>query len=148
MTTRRKPSAISERGEAFVEAKMAGMNDFAAAKATGYVNPNPSQIASIRQQLTVARNWLASTTQISRLNVIEGIIDGIEMARMQGDSGNVIKGWTEVGKILGHYAPEVKRVELSVDQAATLSKLSALSDEELLRLSQQEVIEGECQTVS
>ena len=127
---------------------MAGMNDFAAAKATGYVNPNPSQIASIRQQLTVARNWLASTTQISRLNVIEGIIDGIEMARMQGDSGNVIKGWTEVGKILGHYAPEVKRVELSVDQAATLSKLSALSAEELLRLSQQEVIEGECQTVS
>lgn len=127
---------------------MAGMNNFAAAKATGYVNPNPLQIASIRQQLTVARNWLASTTQISRLNVIEGIIDGIEMARMQGDSGNVIKGWTEVGKILGHYAPEVKRVELSVDQAATLSKLSALSDEELLRLSQQEVIEGECQTVS
>ena len=127
---------------------MAGMNNFAAAKATGYVNPNPSQIASIRQQLTVARNWLASTTQISRLNVIEGIIDGIEMARMQGDSGNVIKGWTEVGKILGHYAPEVKRVELSVDQAATLSKLSALSDEELLRLSQQEVIEGECETVS
>ncbi len=148
MATRRKPSAISERGEAFVEAKMAGMNNFAAAKATGYVNPNPSQIASIRQQLTVARNWLSSTTQISRLNVIEGIIDGIEMARMQGDSGNVIKGWTEVGKILGHYAPEVKRVELSVDQAATLSKLSALSDEELLRLSQQEVIEGECQTVS
>ena len=127
---------------------MDGMNDFASAKATGYVNPNPSQIASIRQQLTVARNWLSSTTQISRLNVIEGIIDGIEMARMQGDSGNVIKGWTEVGKILGHYAPEVKRVELSVDQAATLSKLSALSDEELLRLSQQEVIEGECQTVS
>ena len=42
----------------------------------------------------------------------------------------------------------MKRVELSVDQAATLSKLSALSDEELLRLSQQEVIEGECQTVS
>ena len=148
MATRRKPSAISERGEAFVEAKLSGLSTKAAAKAAGYVNPSPLQFASIRDQITVARNWLASTTQISRLNVIEGIIDGIEMARMQGDSGNVIKGWTEVGKILGHYAPEVKRVELSVDQAATLSKLSALSDEELLRLSQQEVIEGECQTVS
>ena len=133
----RKPSAITERGEAFVEAKMRGMTDAAAAKTAGFAGLAPNSDA-IRHQLAAARRWLTSTTQITRLDVIEGVIDGIEMARMQGDSGNVIKGWTEVAKILGHYAPEVKKIQLSLDQGRVRSKMEALSDEELLTL-----IEGE-----
>ena len=140
----RKPSAITEAGERFVEAKMAGLNDAQAKLVSGVKSVNTD---AIRHQLTVARNWLTNTTQITRLNVIEGVIDGIEMARMQGDAGNVIKGWTEVGKILGHYAPEVKKVELSMEQGRLRSKFEALSDQELLKIMKGEVIDGECQEV-
>ena len=120
------------------------MNDKAAKAAAGILaTTNPNMVASIRDQLTAARRWLTNTTQITRLDVIEGVIDGIEMARMQGDSGNVIKGWTEVGKILGHYAPEVKKIELSMEQGRLRSKFEALSDEELLAIQEGAVLDGE-----
>ena len=139
----RKPSAVTEKQEAFVEAKMSGLNDKQAKELTGY-SGSEKTVASIRDQLNAARRWLTNTTQITRLDVIEGVIDGIEMARMQGDSGNVIKGWTEVGKILGHYAPEIKKIELSMEQGRLKSKFEALTDEELLAISQGVTIDGDC----
>lgn len=140
----RKPSAITERGEKFVEAKMAGMSDADAKRAAGMTTGDIKNIQSIRHQLAAARRWLTDTTQITRLDVIEGMIDGIEIARMQGDAGNVIRGWSEVGKVLGHYAPEVKKVELTMEQGKLRSKFEALSDEELLAIQEGRVIEGEC----
>lgn len=139
----RKPSAVTEKQGAFVEAKMSGLNDKQAKEVSGYKG-DPTKVASIRDQLNAARRWLTNTTQITRLDVIEGVIDGIEMARMQGDSGNVIKGWTEVGKILGHYAPEIKKIELSMEQGRLKSKFEALTDEELLAISQGVTIDGDC----
>lgn len=142
----RKPSAVTEQQEKYVEAKMAGLNNKLASEAAGYTG-DASKIEAIRHQLQAARSWLTNTTQITRLNVIEGFIDGIEMARMQGDSGNVIKGWVEVGKVLGHYAPEVKRIELTMDQGRLKSKFEGLSDSELLAIQQGRVLDGECTEV-
>ena len=144
----RPRSAVTEKQAKFVEAKLHGLSDNAAAQAAGLANgTNASRSPTIKEQLTAARRWLTDTTQIKRLDVIEGVIDGIEIARMQGDAGNVIKGWTEVGKILGHYAPEVKRIELSANQGRLRAKFEALSDEELLAIQEGRVIDGECQEV-
>ena len=144
----RKPSAITEKQEAFVEGKLRGLSDVEAKVQAGLSATAATQnVAAVRAQLEAARRWLTSTTQITRLDVIEGVIDGIEMARMQGDAGNVIKGWTEVAKILGHYAPEVKKIELTMEQGRMRSKLEALSDDELFRISQGRVIDGDCQEV-
>lgn len=146
----RPRSKLTEKQELFVEAKMHGLNDTQAARASGQT-PNSGfnimKSSTIREQLAAARRWLTDTTQIKRLDVIEGVIDGIEMARMQGDAANVIKGWCEVGKILGHYAPEVKRIELSGDHARIRSKFESLSDEELLAIEKGTTINGECAQV-
>lgn len=145
----RKPSAITAQGEKFVEAKLAGMSDAQAKQVAGFSpNTDPNKVQSIRCQIEAARRWLTSTTQITRLDVIEGMIDGIELARMQGDAGNVIRGWSEVGKVLGHYAPEVKKVELTMEQGKLRSKFEALSDEELLAIQEGRVIDGECNEVN
>jgi hypothetical protein len=144
MAAKRPRSQVTEAQAAFVEGKLQGLTDNAAAKQAGATNGTQmARSNTIKEQLEAARRWLTDTTQIKRLDVIEGVIDGIEMARMQGDSGNVIRGWTEVAKILGHYAPEVKRIELSLGQARLRSKFEALSDEELLAIAEREVIDGE-----
>ena len=145
----RPRSKVTEKQELFIEAKVHGLNDLQAAKAAGSSTANGfTNSVTVREQLAAARRWLTDTTQIKRLDVIEGVIDGIEMARMQGDSANVIKGWCEVGKILGHYAPEVKRLELSTDHARMRSKFESLSDEELLAISEGTVIDGTCTSVN
>ena len=63
-------------------------------------------------------------------------MDAIQIARMNADPTAMIKGWSEVGKILGHYAPEVKKVELSVGQQRLQSKYEAMTDEELLEIAE------------
>ena len=141
----RKPTP---KQAAFVEATLKGLSATAAAAAAGASSPQSMvSSATVKQQLSVARSWLTDTTQITRLNTIEGIIDGIEMARMIGDPGNVIKGWSEVAKILGYYAPEVKQINLNISQQAMRSKFESMSDEELLRLSQGATIDGEAQRI-
>lgn len=141
----RPRSAVTEKQAKFVEAKLHGLSDNAAAQAAGLANgTNTSRSPTIKEQLTAARRWLTDTTQIKRLDVIEGVIDGIEIARMQGDAGNVIKGWTEVGKILGHYAPEVRKIELSLGQSQLRAKFEALSDADLLAIAEGRVLSGEC----
>ena len=143
MGAKRVDSQVLEQRAAFVEAKVEGLSTRAAAAQSGTTGQNLMQLASIKEQIESARRWLTDTTQIKRLDVIEGVIDGIELARMQGDAGNVIRGWTEVAKILGHYAPEVKRIELSIGQARMRSKFESLSDEELLAIASGNVVEGE-----
>ena len=141
----RPRSAVTEKQAKFVEAKLHGLSDNAAAQAAGLANgTNTSRSPTIKEQLTAARRWLTDTTQIKRLDVIEGVIEGIEIARMQGDAGNVIKGWTEVGKILGHYAPEVRKIELGLGQSQLRAKFEALSDADLLAIAEGRVLNVEC----
>ena len=55
---------------------------------------------------------------------------------MMSDGGNIIRGWTEIGKILGLYAPEVKEVKITVGQARLRTQYEALSDEQLLAIAE------------
>jgi hypothetical protein len=43
-----------------------------------------------------------------------------------------IRGWVEIAKLLGYYAPEVKKLNLSVSGQVLMSKYEGTSDEELL----------------
>lgn len=133
----RPRSELTPKQAAFVNAKMLGHSNNAAAAEAGYSTPHaPAVSTTVQEQLAAARRWLTDTTQIRRLDVIEGIIDGIEMARHLGDPNAVIKGWVEVGKILGHTAPEVKVTHMTVNQMNIQSKFQSMSVEELLAISE------------
>jgi hypothetical protein len=45
--------------------------------------------------------------------------------------------------MLGYYAPEIKKIHLSMEQGRMKSKFEALSDEELIELASKPVIEGQ-----
>lgn len=132
---RNKSRILTEQQQKHVDGVMTGLSNNAAAIAAGYPNSSaPDKSRAVKGEIARAREQLIDLTLIKRLDVIEGIMDGIACARMQGDAGNMIKGWTEVAKILGHYAPEVKTINLTMDQRRLRSKFEALSDEELLAM--------------
>jgi len=54
------------------------------------------------------------------------------MARDQSEPATMIRGWFEIGKMLGLYAPEVVKVQASRDVELLEQKYNAMSDEELL----------------
>ena len=45
-----------------------------------------------------------------------------------------IRGWTEIGKLIGAYAPERRKVEGSLEGQKLQAQIAAMSDEELLAI--------------
>lgn len=128
----------------FVNAVMEGKSRHQAAVAAGYPNSTGfDRSTAVKEEIARARAEVSDLTTLKRLDVIEGIMDGVQIARLQADAGNVIKGWTEIAKILGHYAPEVKQVNLTIGQERLLHKFQALSTEDLLAIAEGAVIDGE-----
>lgn len=132
---------------AFVDATLLGKDPERAAAIAGYANPDASvgkiiKSESVQVALRQARDELSSAAQISRVDVLDGFMEAINLARLSADPQAMIKGWTEVGKMLGYYAPEVKKLEITDNQKRLQSKFEAMSDEDLMK-----VIEGEASVV-
>lgn len=144
---RPKSIVLSEKQAIFVDRVLEGADGYEAARKAGYANPHSHAATvyktdAVKKALAEARDELSSAAQIKRSDVIDGIMEAINLARLAADPATMIKGWTEVGKILGHYAPEVKKLEITDNQKRLQSKFEVMSDEELLR-----VIEGTAERV-
>ena len=142
--TAERPTSIvlTHMQAAFVDAALDGKDNINAARVAGYASPDRNgdrvaKSAAVQLALREARDELSSAAQIGRADVLDGFMEAINMARLAADPQAMIKGWTEVGKMLGYYAPEVKKLEITDNQKRLQSKFEAMSDEDLLR-----VIEG------
>ena len=146
--TAERPASIvlTTMQAAFVDAALEGKDNVAAARAAGYASPDRngekvSRSTAVQLALRDARDELSSAAQIGRADVLDGFMEAINMARLAADPQAMIKGWTEVGKMLGYYAPEVKKLEITGNQKRLQSKFEAMSDEDLLKVIEGEVIE-------
>ena len=91
---------------------------------------NAAVQAEIARRQAIERDRLA----IDRTAVIAGILSGIELAKERMDGATVIRGWAELGKLMGYYSPQRHQVEVSAAHDAELGRLERLSDAELLKL--------------
>lgn len=131
----------------FVDATLRGLDPEKAAAAAGYSSPQTAHTSvakseAVQAALREARDELSSAAQITRADVLDGFMEAINLARLSADPQAMIKGWTEVGKMMGYYAPEVKKLEITGNQKRLQSKFEAMSDEDLMR-----VIDGEATVV-
>ncbi len=146
----RRKSGVTELNDGqkrLVDAKMEGMSTNAALKAAGY---SENSIASARSEavrlaLAEARQEVRSASTLTRLDIIDGIMDAIQLARTAADPGAMINGYDKLAKIIGAYEPQVHKIELSENGARLLKKMEAMSREELLAISEgsARVIDGE-----
>ena len=153
----RKPRAtvISEAQEAYVEAILDGKSKPEAALAAGYSHGQSFAAAErsqlVQNALAERREELSSATQITRVGVLNGILEAIEMARLQGEPLVMLTGFRDISKMMGYNAPEVKKLEVSTSQGRLRHKIQSLSDEDLMRMAEGEgiddVIDGEARIV-
>lgn len=77
--------------------------------------------------------------QITRDDLLRGLLGAIEMAREQGDAAAMIRGAAEINKMLGFYRPRTgDRVSGDEVDGDMLVRIEAMTDEELLNLIYQE----------
>jgi phage terminase small subunit len=91
----------------------------------------------------------AQASQMTRKKVMDGLLEAINIAKIQADAGVMVAGWREIGKMCGYYAPEVKKIELSVTTRRVVDQLEVLSDDDLLKIVDEnaQIIEGEAAEV-
>lgn len=134
----RTKSKVTERQQKYADAIVDGNTKTKAAEIAGLATPlSAERSAAVKEEIRIQREKLTDLTTIRRLDIVDGLLDSIACARMQGDSGNMIKGYVEMAKILGLAAPEVKNINLNISQQRMQQKYEALSDEDLLRLVMQ-----------
>ena len=140
-TTVERPKSIllTEMQATYVDNLLVGKDPKEAASAAGYAHPTihqnmPLKSDAVRQALAEARSELSSAAQITRADVIDGFMEAINIARLSADPTAMIKGWSETAKVLGLYAPEIKKIEMTSNQRRLQNKYEAMTDEELVRI--------------
>lgn len=132
---------LTERQKKFVDDVMTGK--------TTEKHGNIGRAAQVQKALAEARSEITTVTTLTRMDVIDGIMEGINMAKMMAEPATMIKGWVEVGRILGLDAPDPRKKALSTNADMLQTKLLNMTTAELLELAAGNMppIEGEAQRV-
>ena len=88
----------------------------------------------------------AAAAGMTRQKAREGLVEAVEMAKIQADPTAMIAGWREVGKMCGYYEPVKKQIDVNITGNVVMQRLNKLSDAELLKLIETETanaLEGE-----
>ena len=134
----RQPSALTPRHQLVADALLEGRSAPDALRAAGYHPGNASSVMreeSVQHMLAQARGDIEDLTTIKRLDVLQMFLEAIDMARTLSDPANMVNGADKIAKMLGYYAPETKRIELTNNQNVLSSKFRQMSDADLLEIA-------------
>jgi hypothetical protein len=140
---------MTSKKDKFVEARARGLSRREAAAEAGASKDGSGldKLPSVQEELARIRLQMAANSGVTKEVIIQGLVDAANMAQVMADPQGMVAAWRELGKMLGHYAPEVKKVEQGINKRDLLAALDQLSDEELLRISGGKVINGEFKRV-
>jgi hypothetical protein len=77
--------------------------------------------------------------QMTRKRVMDGLLEGIEMAKLVSEPASMISGWREVGKMCGYYEPVKRSIDINISGNVTMKRLESATDDELLKLIKGEI---------
>lgn len=128
--------ALTPREQRYVQLRAEGMTKTVSALGAGYSDPTEGKRLEKRPGVSNAiraiREDSAHQMRLTRDDVLRGFMDAVRAA---DSSTELVNAWREIGKMLGHYEPEIKKVEISATVEQGLKRIQILSDAELARLS-------------
>jgi phage terminase small subunit len=135
---------LNDRQRHFVDAVAAGQSATEAAKAAGYSAASAHvrgcrlmKVKAVQDALAEKRAEIAEELELTREKVMRGLLEAVEIARLQADPGAMVKAWSELARMCGYYAPVKQQVDVSVSAKRMVDQFEVMSDAELLRLADQ-----------
>ena len=132
---------LSAKQARFVAEYLVDGNGAAAAIRSGYAASSAKVIACrltkdnrVQAALQAQQSADAARLCLRREDVLAALLEAVDQARAQSNPASMIAGLREIGKMMGFYAIETKRVEVSVAGQVDLNHLNRLSDAELLAI--------------
>lgn len=149
-----KKTKLTDQQKTYVEARAKGVSRDQSALLAGYAkntaDPNVSRVESsptVQQELARIRAETAKNSGVTKEDVVQMLMDAAQMAKMMADPTGLVGAARELGKMLGFYAPEVKKVTHGLDKNSLKQVLSEMTDEELQRIANARAIEGVAEEV-
>jgi hypothetical protein len=143
---------LTERHKRYIDHRVRGVSRQQSAVLAGFGEAENSgtqveEIPEVQAEIARVRAQMAVTGEITKDDVIRGLKDAAEMAKLIGDPQAMVRAWAELGKLCGFYAPEVKRIEKGINKGELRKALEDLSDDELYQISHGRVIDGKFERV-
>ena len=145
-----EPKECSPTELKFVEGLALGMKHNQACQFAGIERSTGSRMKTRPHVKAMLEELMAEAREqysITRDDVIKGLSDAINDAKLLSDPNAQIAGWREIGKMLGYYAPEEKKITLTADQQHLRNQLEGMSEEDLLQLADASAIDGEFEVI-
>lgn len=140
VTTLKTP--LTDRQRLYVNAVARdGLNTSAAIRAAGYgqlsggmrnrLVKNPKLLHAI----AIEREKFEKAGQMSKKKVLDGLLEAIEIAKIQADPTPMIQGWAQIAKMCGYMEPTRHKIEVTVEGNVVIQRLQQLDDSALLALA-------------
>lgn len=127
-----------------VQATIGMMSPTGAALDAGFSCPPTAR--KVLHALNTLRIELARDLDVSLDDVKRGMMSGINLAEMLGDPSQIIKGWSEMAKLLGLYRDDAKPV-INIENM-TYVDMTEMSDPELDEIIERAAaIEGQAKRI-
>lgn len=132
---------LTSRQQVFVDQYLLTGNGSEAARLAGYSAKTaraiaaenltkPAVVVAIRER----QAGYAAQLQITKDDVIAGILSAINMAREQQNPGAMISGCVQLAKLCGFFEPERVAIDVSGDAARLKAEFAAMTDDELMAI--------------
>jgi len=141
---------LTEKQKGYIENVTKGISKDRSAIMAGATSDNvPYFEASplVKDELARIRKEVIENTGVTKEQVVGMFMEAANFARILGDSMGLISAARELGKMLGHYAPEVKKIEKSIDKNELRKALKDMNDEDLYKLANARTIDGTAESV-
>ena len=144
---------FTEKQNFYVYWRQLGFTPRQAAKRAGYDDARQAAIANeqnkrINTVLGKMQTEARVRYQVDRDHVVEGLMEALSVAREQSDAKVMIQAWTELARITGVQAPEVKEIRHTGN--VDVNHMKHMNDSELLAVvgrKRELTIDGEYETV-
>jgi len=142
--------SLTPKQKLFVEGMIRGQTQSLAARTAGYSNIHIEanrlmQKPKIHEAIAYLHRKHEKASQMTRKKVMDGMLEAIEMAKLQAEPATMVNGWREIGRMCGYYAAERKVLDINITAKRAVDQLETLSDAELLEMidKDSDMIEGE-----
>lgn len=139
--------ALDDRSRKYAQHRARGVGRVQSALLAGYAGDKDNagrveERPEVAEEIRRLQDETAKNTEVTKEMVAAGLLDAANIAKLQGDVTGQVAAWRELGKLLGFYAPEVKKIEKGINKAELKKALADMSDDDLLRIANGRVIEG------
>jgi phage terminase small subunit len=138
---------LDARQRKFVELRAKGVPRRESAIMAGYSDTEKSgdHVESgekVAAELARLRQEAAVNAGVTKEDVVRGLVDAAQLAKQVGELPSMVAAYRELGRMLGFYAPEVKKIEKGINKGDLKRALEDLTDDELRELAHGRVIDG------